>query len=68
MRSRRLEGSKKRQPEEQREEQEPQPSRAHLTFRQGMDETQINRELLTKLMSLSEIIQSLSEENEVTVA
>ena len=41
-----------------------QPSRAHLTFRQGMDETQINRELLTKMMSLSEIIRNLSEENE----
>lgn len=40
------------------------PSRAHLTFRQGMDETQINRELLTKMMSLSEIIRNLSEENE----
>ena len=41
-----------------------QSSRAHLTFRQGMDETQINRELLTKMMSLSEIIRNLSEENE----
>ena len=29
-----------------------------------MDETQINRELLTKMMSLSEIIRNLSEENE----
>ena len=44
--------------------EEPAPSRAHLTFRQGMDETQINRELLTKMMSLSEIIRNLSEENE----
>ena len=32
-------------------------SRAYLTFKQGLDETQINRELLTKLMSLSEIIK-----------
>ena len=73
VRSRRLEscGVKKRLKEEPsvvepeaKVGEEPGPSRAHLTFRQGMDETQINRELLTKMMSLSEIIRNLSEENE----
>ena len=73
VRSRRLESSgvKKRLKEEPlvveleaKVSEEPAPSRAHLTFRQGMDETQINRELLTKMMSLSEIIRNLSEENE----
>ena len=40
------------------------PNSAYLTLKNGLDESIINRELLTKMMSLSEIIRNLSEENE----
>ena len=39
-------------------------SRAYLTFKNGLDETLINKELLAKLLSLSEIIKNLTEEND----
>ena len=39
------------------------PSTAHLTLKNGLDETIINRELLTKMMALSEIIKNLQDEN-----
>ena len=39
-------------------------SKAYLTFKNGLDETLINKELLAKLLSLSEIIKNLTEEND----
>ena len=39
------------------------PNSAYLTMRKGLDESIINRELLTKMNALSEMIKSLQDEN-----
>ena len=40
------------------------PNSAYLTLKNGLDESIINRELLTKMAALSEMIKSLQDEND----